>query len=173
MHLISESICFQAFVSGEKKKSEHSSSSFLWFGVWPFSQNTLFFLQALRLPRGPSSLALSSGRTPYPSPTSLPSPLPCFQGKASSSSETRRCGSCQGHTGHGRGGTGLPRLGCLPSQVVCDPGLVAVPFVWGGGSGVTWNVHTLTHMLSHNVFGHQAFISHSSVPGSVLRAQTI
>lgn len=140
---------FQAFVSGEKKQCV----SVPWFGVQPFSQNPLFFLQALGMPSGPSLLALGSKRGSPPSPSTLPSPPPLLSGQGQLKLRNQG-GVVPARPSLGMvGGTGSQRLGSLPSQVCVTQGWQPCP-VWGGGSGVAWDVHSLTHTLSHRCIGH-------------------
>lgn len=102
------------------------------------------FSPGLRLPRG-SHLTHSRQQKSFP--------FSLFQGKASSSSQGSkpgRCGPCWGHCGHVGAGTGSARHGCLPSQLVHDPGGGSSALcVCGGGwcqvrPGCT---HTDTHIL--------------------------
>lgn len=101
--------------------SGHLLSCFPWFRVWPFSQSHLCFLQALRLPRGPHSLALG-GASPFPTTRPL-------SGQGQLASETREVWLMPGPHwawwGVGKGSQSL----CLPSQVVHNPGVAAVPFM--------------------------------------------
>lgn len=104
-----------------KMMSGHLSSRFPWFRVWPFSQNHLCFLQALRLPRGPPSLALG-GAFPFPTTRAL-----SRQGRLAS--ETREVWLLPGPHWAWWGWDRVPKACGSSLSGSAYPGVAAVPFV--------------------------------------------
>lgn len=140
--------------------SEHSSFAFPWFRGCGLSIRSVCVFPRPSATQGPH---LAYSRQPKSFPLSL------FPGKASSSSlgsETREMWPLLGPLWALWGLREGPQdMGvCVPSQLVHDLGVV-IP-------GLAQDAHTLTQ--SHAVaFIPSAFISHSSVPGPVLRTQEL